>query len=390
MALSKGEVNERYYNAVGGQIVFETEAQGVLHPYAVAKLLGAKARETGKAELKILELGANDCSFAISLLKLLTALAAHGEIQLRKVEYFAVEYARPSLESVFASQAEVGDFQLAFPGSPDGPLVGTLRRTGEPESTLYLVHSEAGAFVHGGSGRYDIVVINELFDDLPCRAFYADANGTRYELEADAEEKGERWEVKVSANETSAIDLPPNTLTVTSTESLAIVRDVVSLLDSGGMLLVHDYGFAEHRVPLSYYELPPPTLPDFLDLEFPPGSERGFPRSFFRIFGNIFANVVQITTDVCFGELVDELAPHGRVILLPHGNALLASRDSPEDRRKGDGVFLSEFSLLEPGDELEPLLAQLERDQAEIRQRFADEFLEGRASIFSDLLFVKR
>lgn len=393
MALSKGEVNELYYNAVGGQIAFQTEGKGVLHPLAVAKLLGARARESGARELKILELGANDCAFAISLLKVLTSLTIHGEVELARVEYFAVEFARPSLETVFSSQAEVGDFQHAVPGPAGSPLVGSLTRIGVPESTLYLVHAEAGAFVGGGSGRYDIVIVNELFDDLPCRVFFADAAGRTFELEAHAEEQGARWRVAVTASETNAAEaraLQPATLTVTSAPSLAIVRGAASLLDSGGMLLVHDYGITERQVPLATYESLPPTQPDFVDLEFPPGSEHGFPRSFFRVFGNIFASVVQMTTDVGFAELADELAPLGRVIVLPHGNALLATRDSPEDRRKGDGVFLSEFSLLEPGDDLEELLARLDAEQEALRRSFADEFLAGHPSVFADLLFVKR
>ena len=44
-------------------------------------------------------------------------------------------------------------------------------------------------------------------------------------------------------------------------------------------------------------------------------------------------------------ELTDELMGGGRVIILPHGNAKLASRPSREDEdylRKGDGIFLSE------------------------------------------------
>jgi hypothetical protein len=69
---------------------------------------------------------------------------------------------------------------------------------------------------------------------------------------------------------------------------------------------------------------------------------------------------------------------------------LLATRESPDDRRKGDGIFLSEFSLLEPGDDLEQLLAQLEETQGDLRRRFADEFLQGRSSLFADLLFVKQ
>jgi hypothetical protein len=124
-------------------------------------------------------------------------------------------------------------------------------------------------------------------------------------------------------------------------------------------------------------------------LEFPPGSESGFPRSFFRIFGSDEAKVVQITADVAFAELIDELRRGGSVITLPHGNALVKSRERQDDLRKGDGVFLSEFALLEPGDDLGVLLARLDAEQEELRRRFADEFLAGNASVFADLLHVK-
>jgi hypothetical protein len=257
--------------------------------------------------------------------------------------------------------------------------------------TLHLVHSEAGAFVRGGIGGYDLVILNELLDDLPCRAFYSDAAGRRYELSAHAQEDGERWRVTVDAHETEErADLAPSSLAVTSSESIAIVAGAGRLLASGGIMVIHDYGFVERYVPLAEYEDIPPSVPDFVELEFPPGSEHGFPRAFFRVFGNDEEHVVQITTDVGFAELIDELVPHGRVITLPHGNALLATRESPTDQRKGDGVFLSEFGTLESGDDLEELLTRLDAEQAELRRRYADEFVEGRASVFSNLLFDKR
>ena len=77
------------------------------------------------------------------------------------------------------------------------------------------------------------------------------------------------------------------------------------------------------------------------------------------------------------------------MITLPHGNALIRSRERQDDLRKGDGVFLSEFALLEPGDDLGALLERLEASQGELRRRFADEFLGGNASVFADLLYVK-
>jgi hypothetical protein len=390
VALTKAEVNERFYNTVGGEIVFGTEAQGFLHPLAVAKLIAAQARERGSREVKVLELGANDCAFAVSLLKLLTTLTVHGEADLERVEYFAVDLARRSLEACLAVQQGAADFQNVTAGAPGSPLVGSLTRLGVPQVTLYLVHSEAGAFMRGGSGRFDFVVLNELLDDLPGRVFYSDAEGNGHELAAHAHEESGRWRIEVSAEPAPDVVMPPATLTATSPESLAIVRDAASLLRSGGTLLIHDYGFTERYIPVASYEAPPRSLPDFVTLELPPASDSGFPRSFFRIFGNDESNVVQITTDVGFHELIAELAKTGRVIALPHGNALLATRDSREDLRKGDGIFLSEFATLEPGDDLDALLTRLEREQQELWRRFADDYLGGNPSVFADVLYVKR
>jgi hypothetical protein len=388
VALTKSQVNERFYDTVGGQIVFETEAQGYLHPYAVAKLLAAQARERGARELKLLELGANNCAFATSLLKLLTTLAIHGEVALERVDYFAVELARRSLEAFLGSE-EAAAFQRVAPGAAGSPLVGTLTRLGVPQINLHLVHSEAGAFVSGGSGRFDAVVMNELLDDLPSRTYFADSAGNAYEFAAHAHEEDGGWRVEVGAEPADGVELPPSSLTAASPESLAIVRGAASAIASGGLLLVHDYGFLERTIPVSWYESLPRSVPEFVTLEFPPGSEEGFPRSFFRIFGSEEAKVVQITTDVAFAELIEELRQSGTVITLPHGNALIRSRERQDDLRKDDGVFLSEFALLEPGDHLEALLARLEAEQAELRRRFADEFLGGNASLFADLLYVK-
>jgi hypothetical protein len=390
VALTKAEVNERFYNTVGGEIAFETEAQGYLHPYAVAKLLAAHVRERGIRELKLLELGANNCAFATTLLKLLTSLTVHGEVDLSRIDYFAVELARGSLEAFAGSEEGAGNFQRISAGAAGSPLVATLSRLGVPQISLHLVHADAAVFVRGGSGRFDAVILNELLDDLPSRPFYSDSEGRAYELTARARELEGKWWIEIAAEPAPGIAMPPATLTATSPESLAVVSGASALLEPGGFLLVHDYGFVERYTPVEKYEPPPKSLPDFVTLEFPPGSESGFPRSFFRIFGSEKGKVVQITTDVAFAELIEALEPGGTVIALPHGNALIRSRERRDDLRKGDGIFLSEFALLEPGEDLDALLERLDKEQEELRRRFADEFLGGSSSLFADLLYRKR
>jgi hypothetical protein len=77
-----------------------------------------------------------------------------------------------------------------------------------PQINLHLVHSEAGAFVSGGSGRFDAVVMNELLDDLPSRTYYATRTGIAYEFSALAEEEDGGWRVEVEALPAADVELP--------------------------------------------------------------------------------------------------------------------------------------------------------------------------------------
>ena len=161
---------------------------------------------------------------------------------------------------------------------------------------------------------------------------------------------------------------------------------VAGLLSRGGMLLLHDYGFARPDTALSDYEPAPRQLPPFVTMGFPPGSEQGFPRTFFRVFGNEEKQVVQVTNDVNFAELARALEPQGTVLVLPHGNAIVNQGDT---FRRGDGVFLSEFGLLEPDADLATLLAGLNESQGALLDGFVRERMGGRGSLFLDLVFVR-
>jgi hypothetical protein len=98
--LTKSEINALYYNTVGGEIVFATVAQVSLHHVAaVARLVSLQALALGRREVRILEIGANNCAFAGSLLDQLRVLARGLDAGLERVDYFAVEYARASLEA---------------------------------------------------------------------------------------------------------------------------------------------------------------------------------------------------------------------------------------------------------------------------------------------------
>jgi hypothetical protein len=397
--LTKSEVNAHYYNTVGGAIVFGTEAQSNVHPLAVARLLAAQARSMGKRQLRIMEIGAASCAFATGLLTLLEDLTAEGETNLDQVDYFAVEYAESALETALRTSERDGSFEQIrrFP-PPAGPtemaLIGSLVNEGTLRVNLYLLHADANRCVANSTGTFDVVILNELLDDLPYRAFYADAEGTRHELTAHAELDNAAWVATVGADELSpgagGPELPPGTLTATSEEALTLVRGISSLLESGGLLLIHDYGFAEPYVAAAQYENPPRALPPFARMEFPDGSGPGFPRSFFRVFGNEAANAIQITNDVNFAELTAVLEASGTVITMPHGNSLFAKNPSVDALEKGDGVFLSEFVRLGLHDDLPGLLGDLHRKQGELRERYAREYSGGVAAVFNDLIFVKR
>ena len=132
------------------------------------------------------------------------------------------------------------------------------------------------------------------------------------------------------------------------------------------MLFVHDYGFAEPYTSLDKYEAEPRIVPPFATLEYDDAGEQAFPRSFFRVFGNEAKHVVQVTNDVNFAELAAALAPAGSAITIPHGNQIAIAGAA---FAKGQGVFLAEFGLLEPADDVGSLLERLGRDQAAAARR---------------------
>jgi hypothetical protein len=397
--LSKAQINAQYYDAVGGHVVFGTEAQSNVYPLVVAKLVAAHARSLGKREIRVLEIGASSCDFAGSLLALIEGLVEDEEADLGKVDYFAADLSETALMAALEAGERDGTYEVIkrFPrhaGSHEPALVGQLLNEGALQINLYLIHAEANTCVSRASGSFDFVILNELLDDMPYRAFYADDAGNVHELIAEAEPGDPDWIVSISSEELGpdapVVGLPPGRLTATSAESLTLVRAISGILSAGGMLLIHDYGFARPDVAVSQYEAPPRNGVPFARLDFPDGSESGFPRSFFRIFGNEHTRSLQITNDVNFAELVDVLAATGDVIVLPHGNSLFERNPSFKALARGDGVFLSEFGTLGPRDDLPGLLRELGVQQGELRDRYEREYAGGVAAVFNDLIYVKR
>jgi SAM-dependent methyltransferase len=372
--LSKDQVNAHYYNTVAGDISFTTEAGGGSHSIAVARLIGARA---GRARIRVLELGANDCAFARLLIEELWG-ASGSENELTGIEYVAVEYSRASLEEALRRELDEQLFDRADRGT--GRVVATMGVSGGFEIDLALVHCDANEFMRSPQEPFDFVILNELLDDLPHRAYFADAAGSSFEMVPRSRGKDGRWTVRVDAEPGGPDGVLPGTVTAHSPDSVDLVAASAAVLNPGGMLLIHDYGFAEPFVPLETYAAPPASLPGFAELAFP--DAEAFPRGFFRVFGDEAKRVVQVTNDVNFAELTAVLEPTGTVITVPHGNAIL---NEGGRLRRGDGTFLGEFAELGHGDDLDALLARLQRDQRRIR----DEFTAGRGTVFLDLIYLR-
>ena len=383
--LTKSEVNALYYNTVAGDIVFRTEASVGHHPAAVARLVAARARGVGLRTVRILEVGANDARFAREVLRELRVLHEEGETELERIDYVAVDLARDSLERAATQEEElwVGRSVLR-PTVAGSSMVALVVVEGGLAANLGLVHSEATRFVRENTRQFDVAILNELLDDMPYRAYFADAGGRRFEAVPLSRDEEGHWTVRIEAHET-ARELPAGTMTAHSPECVELVAGIAAALAPGGMLLLHDYGFADPLVPLETYDRPLPSLPAFVEMEYPDG-DGGFPRSFFRVFGNEAKRVVQVTNDVNFAELTAALEPGGRVAVVPHGSQIL---NAGRAAAKGQGSFLSEFGLLEPGDDVDELLARLHRDQAQLRADYAREYVGGHPSLFLDLVYVK-
>jgi hypothetical protein len=380
--LSKDEVNAHYYNTVAGDIAFGTEAGSGSHSVAVARLIGAHAATLGRDRIRVLELGANNCAFARLLIEELWAASGSGENELAGIEYVAVEYSRPSLEEAFRRELDEQLFERADRGTALG-VVATMGEAGDFDIELTLVHSDANAFMRLAAGTFDFVILNELLDDLPYRAYFTDAVGSGFEAVPRSRGDNGRWTIRIDAEPGGPGDLPAMTVTAHSLESVDLVEGAAGVLSDGGMLLIHDYGFTEPYMPLETYAAPPPSLPPFADLTFPDGD---FPRGFFRVFGNEAKLVLQVTNDVNFAELAAVLEPTGTVIAIPHGNAVINQGGRVQ---QGDGTFLGEFGELTRADDVDNVLARLAEGQVRIRDAFSTDYVDGRGTVFLDLIYVK-
>ena len=188
--LTKGEVNSLYYNTVAGEISFVTEAAVGAHPFAIARLIEHQSADVGRRQIRILEIGANECGFARALINEIGVARANRMTEIDRVDYLAVEYARPALEAVANWGEEYGYFDRVVRGPAGQPtalgepppkpaMVALAVIQDELTVNLGLVHAEANQFVRANTEPFDFIILNELLDDMPCRAFFADAGGRR-------------------------------------------------------------------------------------------------------------------------------------------------------------------------------------------------------------------
>ena len=134
----------------------------------------------------------------------------------------------------------------------------------------------------------------------------------------------EHWTMRVEARDPggAALDgIAPGTITAHSPDWVELVSGLAGSLRPGGMLLVHDYGFAEPFTALDKYASPQSMLPSFADVSYDDLAGDDFPRSFFRVYGNEAKHVLQVTNDVNFADLASALEGTGTVFSVPHGSA---------------------------------------------------------------------
>ena len=108
-------------------------------------------------------------------------------------------------------------------GRPEKPdLVALVTIEGE-EVNLGYVHADANQFIRANTQAFDFVILNELLDDVACRAYYADVEGRPFEIVPLAREDGGRWTVRIDAAATGDLELPPESVTTTSAEGVELV-----------------------------------------------------------------------------------------------------------------------------------------------------------------------
>ena len=254
---------------------------------------------------------------------------------------------------------------------------------------LGLVHAEANQFVRANTEPFDFIILNELLDDMPCRAFFADAEGgaTRPSRSpAATTSTGRCGSRRATPEAPRSTGSPPARSPRTRPTGSSSSRGSPARCGPGGMLLVHDYGFAEPFTALDKYASPQAMLAVLRRRQLRrPGGR--------RLPAQLLPRLRERGQARAPGHERRELRRarrgargHRHRVL---GPARKRQGEQRHARREGRGLFLSEFGLLEPDDDLPMLLARLQHDQACIRDDYAREYTGGRGNVFLDLVYVR-
>ena len=151
-----------------------------------------RRRRSASSKLRVLELGASACLFAIAFVEVFSRLVAArrrerggdrlhgGRVLARRARGGVPRRRRPRL------RAPRRPPEARRPSRRSPACAGP----GAADTELSLVHAEANSFVDETEEPYDVVILNELLDDLPCRVFWADGEGATHELAPYAQPDG--------------------------------------------------------------------------------------------------------------------------------------------------------------------------------------------------------
>ncbi|MDE1851347.1 MAG: SAM-dependent methyltransferase [Candidatus Micrarchaeota archaeon] len=387
--ISKREINRLFYAAERRELPFATQAGFEPYQEGVVRIIRDIARQQGSERLRIMELGANDCSFAMDIMGRL----ANDGIRTG-VDYLAVDFSASALDKGYARYSQMPGKGFEMVRNVEVP--DSAKPNGKQDNVIYLVQRDAAGFKDAWASGLDVVIMNELLDDLSYDVYFTDKDGRAYRLECSVSRPQLRWQVNIDAERVDRkelpVQMPPRSVTATSAEAMGIIENAAALLRKGGVMLVHDYGFADRYDSVDTYGTPNVSY-KITQVNFPKHPQLSMPYDFFRVYEDVaeFAfepasNMIQVTSPVNFGEIEARLEKEGKVLILPHGRIILHKMQRGESLAKGDDVFMSEFGLMEQDETVAGIMDSLKPRQQEIIDYHGKLYSPD----FYDLVFLKR
>lgn len=387
--ISKREINRLFYAAERSGLPFMTQARFEPYQEGVVRIIKDIARKRDGQRLRIMELGANDCSFAMDIVGRLAKKGVKAG-----VDYVAVDFSASALDRGYARYAQMPDKSFGMVrGVEAPPSNGSQDRY---KNVIHLVQRDAVGFNDAWASGLDMVIMNELLDDLSYDVYFTDKYGRAYRLECSVSRPHIRWQVDIDAEQIDRKDLPvkmpPRSVTATSAEAIGIIDNASGLLRNGGVMLIHDYGFAGRYDTVDTYGTPN-TSYKITKVNFSQYPQWSMPYDFFRVYEDIeeytfgaASNMIQVTNPVNLGEIEARLEDKGKVLILPHGKIILHKMQKGESLEKGDDVFMSEFGMMEPHETVADIIDSLKPRQQEIIEYHGKLYSPD----FCDLVFLKR